>query len=298
MRAALYHRSAHVPDSKLSPPVTACVICGLPFANRPIAQIQQSPDVFLLHCIQCHACTASRIPTVDTLEDYYSGYFEQSGPKITHDSPARFARHISAFICAKQEKRSITDFGGGDGTLGYSLARILCQHSCSSVDVTVVDYPEPRISRDERIRVLQVHPGSPMLPSDIVLASAVLEHLPDPLTALKQLFAALEPSGILYARTPAVAGFMKLATACRQHLDFTFPAHLHDFGQRFWENILSLIPGGSEFEILHSAPSLVETDFRRHPWLTLAAHVAKAPWQVLGRRYDLVGGWEIVFRRR
>jgi hypothetical protein len=91
---------------------------------------------------------------------------------------------------------------------------------------------------------------------------------------------------------------MRLAGTFGQKLDFTFPAHLHDFGQHFWENVLKIVPEGDEFEILHSAPSLVETDFRTHPWHTLAAHLAKAPWRIFGRRYTLVGGWEIVFRRK
>lgn len=298
MRVALYHRSAHVPEAKLSPPRTACVICGTAFANSPIATIQHSPAVFLLCCPNCHVCTASRMPKPEALNEYYANYFEHSSPKVTHDSPARFARHIASFFARPKPRPAITDFGGGDGTLAYTLAQILCESGCSSADITVVDYVQPMISDDERTTVCASPPNSPIPPSDIILASAVLEHIQDPLSSLRKLFAVLNPSGILYARTPAVAGFMRLAQTFGQRLDFTFPAHLHDFGQLFWENILNLLPNGSEFEILHSAPSLVETDFRHHPWHTVAAHLAKAPWRLLGRKYTLVGGWEIVFRRK
>jgi hypothetical protein len=275
-----------------------CVICGGQFANPPIARIQQSPDVFLLGCPNCHACTASRMPTADALTEYYANYFRPAAPKITHDSPVRFARHISSFICEPKPQLVIADFGGGDGTLAYSLAQILCDSSCLSAEITVVDYAEPLVSRDERIAIHTARPGSPIPQSDIILASAVLEHLPEPFSSLMQLLTALKPSGILYVRTPAVAGFMRLAGAFNLRLDFTFPAHLHDFGQQFWENVMSVIPNGREFEIVHSAPSLVETSFRQHPWHTLAAYVAKAPWRLFGRMYVLVGGWEIVFRRK
>jgi SAM-dependent methyltransferase len=182
--------------------------------------------------------------------------------------------------------------------MAYSLAQILANRGCSSIEINVVDYVECVASRDPRISIQAQRPGAPIPVADVILASAVLEHLTDPMESLTQLFRALGRDGLLYIRTPAVAGFLELATACGRQLDFTFPAHLHDFGQRFWENILNLIPNGSEFEILHSAPSLVETDFRRHPWHTLAAHIAKAPWRVLGERYTLVGGWEIVFTRK
>lgn len=298
MRAALFHRSEHLPETKLTPPLRACVFCGSSFASPPIAKIQQSPDVHLLRCPNCHACTASRMPTPGALAEYYAKYFHPSTPKITHDSPERFAQHIASFIRMSKTVLRITDFGGGDGTLAYCLAQILCNRNCSSVEITVVDYSAPLVSPDERITIHSAQPSAPIPPSDIILASAVLEHIPDPLSSLTQLLAALHRSGIFYARTPAVAGFMKLVAIFGQHLDFTFPAHLHDFGQHFWENILSVIPNGTEFEVLHSTPSLVETNFRQHPLHTLAAHIAKAPWRLLGRRYPFVGGWEIVFRRK
>lgn len=287
-----------LPESSLLPQLSSCVICGSSFAKSPIAPIQQAPDVFLLECPECHSCTASRMPTPEALSDYYANYFRPSVPKITHDSPYRFARHIASFVGGEKKKLVITDFGGGDGTLAYALAQIFCRRGCSSAEITVIDYAEPLVSPDKRIIIRSARPGLPIPASDVILASAVLEHIPEPLSSLKQLLASLKPSGVLYVRTPAVASFLKLAEVFGRKLDFTFPAHLHDFGQRFWEKILSLVPDGSEFEILRSAPSLVETDFRRHPWHTVAALIAKAPWRLLGRKYGLVGGWEMLFRRK
>ncbi len=298
MRTALYHCSAHLPESKLSLSLRACVICGGSFCERPIARIQGFPDVFLLHCPKCDACTTSRMPTNEALAEYYSNYYAAPGAKITHDSPARFARHIASFTRAPKEEMTGTDFGGGDGTLAYLLARILCDRGCASAEITVIDYTKPLVSQESRIRVRSVRPGSEIPASDIILASAVLEHIPDLLSSLTELLGALRGGGILYIRTPAVAGFVRLARIFGAKLDFTFPAHLHDLGRRFWDNVLNFVPKGDEFEIVHSAPLLVETDFRHHPWHTLAAHVAKAPWRLFGPRYTLVGGWEVVFRRK
>jgi transcription elongation factor Elf1 len=310
MRTALFHRSEHLPESKLSPPLSACIICGTSFADSAIAKLQRSPDIFLLRCPNCHACTGSRMPTDAALSDYYSKYFEPVSAKITHDSPARVARHIASFVRAPKKEMTITDFGGGGGSLAYAIAGILCERGCASAEITVIDYADSIPSRDPRITVRSARPGSPIPDSDVILASAVLEHLPQPLSSLKELLAGLkrtsgkdaqrgtDTSGILYIRTPAVAGFMKLARVFGQQLDFTYPAHLHDLGQGFWENVLTFVPDGADFEILHSAPSLVETDLRHHPWHTLAARLAKAPWRFFGRKYTLVGGWEIVFRRK
>lgn len=238
------------------------------------------------------------MPTADALTAYYAHYFQPSAPKLTHDSPERFARHIASFIREPRRDMTITDFGGGDGGMAYSLAQILADRGCSSIEINVVDYVECIASRNPRITIKAQRPGTPIPIADVIIASAVLEHLTDPLESLTQLFRSLGRDGLLYIRTPAVAGFLELATACGRQLDFTFPAHLHDFGQHFWENVLSLVPEGSRFEVVHSAPSLVETDFRHHPLHTLAAHIAKAPWHLIGRRYPFVGGWEIVFTRK
>ena len=262
--------------------------------------MQSAPEVALLRCRRCNAYSASRMPTESALSDYYSGYFTDfnSLPKVTHDSPERFARHIASFLGRPPSHLVIADFGGGDGTLAYSLARILCRRGTSCADITVIDFAEPRVSDDKGIAIKSVRPNSGVPQSDIILASAVLEHIPDLISCLKRLFGALKVGGTLYIRTPAVAGFMQIARIFGVKLDFTFPAHVHDLGQEFWENVLKIVPEGDAFEILHSAPSLVETDFRTHPWHTLAAYLAKAPWRILGRRYTLVGGWEIVFRRK
>ncbi|MDT8069194.1 MAG: methyltransferase domain-containing protein [Terriglobia bacterium] len=298
MRTALFHESAHLPESKLSPPLVCCVICGAEFTRNPVAKLQDSPDVFLLRCPKCYACSGSRLPTESALIEYYSNYYRKPGPKVTHDCSGRFGRHVASFIGEPRRDVAITDFGGGEGRLAYSLAQILAERGCTSVEITVIDYAECVATQDPRISIKAQRPGAPIPPSDVIVASAVLEHLTDPLGSLTQLFGALNRDGVLYVRTPAVAGILEFATVLGRKLDFTFPAHIHDFGQRFWENVLNIVPEGSRFEVLHSAPSLVETDLRHHPWHTLAACVAKAPWRLLGNKYTLVGGWEIVFRRK
>jgi 2-polyprenyl-3-methyl-5-hydroxy-6-metoxy-1,4-benzoquinol methylase len=298
MRTALFHQAEYLPESKLSATLMCCVICGAEFSGIPIAKLQDSPDVFLLRCPRCHACSGSRLPTENALADYYSAYYRERQPKITLDSPERFAHHIASFIREPRRDVAVTDFGGGDGRVAYSLAQILASRGCSSIDISVIDYVACVASRDPRITTSAQRPGTLIPASDIIIASAVLEHVTNPLESLTQLFGALNRDGLLYIRTPAVAGFLQLAKALGGQLDFTFPAHLHDFGQDFWENILNIVPEGSRFEVLHSAPSLVETDLRQHPWHTVAAHVAKAPWRLLGRKYTLVGGWEIVFTRK
>jgi hypothetical protein len=68
-------------------------------------------------------------------------------------------------------------------------------------------------------------------------------------------------------------------------------------GQEFWERCLEVLGLEDRFEIVRSRPSLVVSSFGTRFWRTMAAHVAKVPWRLLGRRYTLVGGWEVFIRR-
>jgi hypothetical protein len=84
---------------------------------------------------------------------------------------------------------------------------------------------------------------------------------------------------------------MKLLARFGIRLDFTFPAHLYDFGQEFWSKIfVKSIPN---FKLIVSRPSMVETTFAQNFLRTLIAYILKAPWYVFRKHYGLVGGWEI-----
>jgi SAM-dependent methyltransferase len=133
---------------------------------------------------------------------------------------------------------------------------------------------------------------------DLVLASAVLEHIPGARHELRRLLAALRPGGVLYARTPAVAPLLKWLQALHVSCDFTFPAHVHDLGPSFWSRILSHLElPATEYRIRRSGPSPVETSLRRNPGRTVAAWLLKAPGRVLAGRYPFCGGWEVFVER-
>jgi hypothetical protein len=69
-------------------------------------------------------------------------------------------------------------------------------------------------------------------------------------------------------------------------------------GQEFWERLPDTLRGEvGKLDVVSSRPSIVETCFRQDAVRTVAAYLLKAPWYVLGRRYKLVGGWEVVFHR-
>jgi hypothetical protein len=112
------------------------------------------------------------------------------------------------------------------------------------------------------------------------------------------LLSGLRPGGIFYARTPSLAPILRIFQFLRLPYDFTFPAHVHDLGQKFWESILDCLPlDRCAFQVLLSRPSIVETSFRSNPLRTAISYLLKSPWYILHRHYRLIGGWEVVIHR-
>jgi len=146
---------------------------------------------------------------------------------------------------------------------------------------------------------LQYHPNLESLPAghfDFVIASAVLEHIPEAKAALEQLLGLMRPGAAFYARTPFVVPLFKLCQRFRVGMDFTFPGHIYDLGQAFWEKYFAKREG-KPFRVLSSRPSIVESAFHDAFFRTGAAHLCKFPWLLFGSKWGFVGGWEIVVER-
>lgn len=267
--------------------------------------LQEAPDVLLLHCSNCHGSSASRMPTPDALQNFYSSYYDNKTEKVTADAPDHLASHIFR-ICGKHvgtatgREFSLLDYGGGDGSIACWIGQALIEQGAEKVRIALVDYDQSTAeTTGGRIEIFRPADLAqiPDLSMDLVIASAIVEHIPEPREILIRLLASLKPGGMFYARTPYVAPLSRLATFFNSSFDFTYPAHVHDLGPGFWNNMVSTLQPDGVFEVVRSTPSIVETSFRRHFLRTLAAHVLKLPGYVFKEHYGLVGGWEIFIRR-
>jgi 2-polyprenyl-3-methyl-5-hydroxy-6-metoxy-1,4-benzoquinol methylase len=237
------------------------------------------------------------------LREYYSTYYGSIEGSATFDGSDRFARHLSR--CLKITPKGalrILDFGGGvDATLSRSLAKRLLRNGAKHVEIALVDY-NASCHREwggitvECYQSLEAATDTTRA-FDIVLASAIVEHIPYPRAVLLKLLNSLSAGGRAYFRTPAMSATIKLAARLGVHIDFTYPGHVHDMGQPFWDNVLKSLEAGPGFHLIRSRPSVVETEFRAHPSRTVIAHALKSPWYLLRRRYAFVGGWEAVIAR-
>jgi 2-polyprenyl-3-methyl-5-hydroxy-6-metoxy-1,4-benzoquinol methylase len=305
------HRSMHLEESKLYDARARCPICHYAGERDQGLQLQSSPIIRLLHCPACSGRSAAWMPRPEVLQDYYSGYFdpleaaEKNGAVcVTFHGIERFARHLlrAMPVPAGDTPFRILDFGGGDGSLALEVAKLL---EGRAVAITLVDYQEPRatpvperisITHAKDLREIQENVAGQKF--DIVLASAIAEHIPELNGVLQMLFGLLKPRGYFYARTPFMSSLIRFFP----FVDFAYPAHVHDLGASFWNRITKTF--NLKADILVSRPSIVESEWRSHTFRTLVAKSLKLPAHIEGkiaprrmdRWWNLVGGWEVVLR--
>ena len=302
MRATAYHAGRRLGEDELHPARDQCPLCLARGARPAVHRIQEAPLVELLVCGRCRGASASRMPRADVLDAYYAEYYRGDARTTTPDA-RRFAASIVRRLAPVRPgaRARVLDLGGGDGSIGVAVAQLLVHAGAAGADVAVVDYGAPAPSPQGEIRVSGHDELADVAGEfDVVLASAVLEHIPDFEPVFRRLYSLTASGGSLYVRTPWMAPFARAISS----LDLTFPAHVHDLGGDFWNH--ATLTFGLDAELVHSGPSPVEADVREHPLRAALAAVLKVPARLeervrrpAGRRpwWRWVGGWEAVLRR-
>jgi len=296
-------------EAELFPEVCRCAWCESN-SLKDMGPVQKNPIVSLYECNNCSAIGVSRMPTPAALNLYYGSYYatkddQSQHTNVTVGSPIRMARLLAGIAqCAEFSSQSyrILDFGGGDGTLSImTAAELLREKYIESAHIALVDYgnmtraiPDPRI---DVTRMNDITCNTECL-FDLVIASAVLEHIPDAPFVLESLLEQMKPGGILYIRTPATGSFIALWKALGLIWDFTFPAHLYDLGQSFWEKYFGDDKRISGFDMILSGPSVIEASFIKSPIRASLSWLCKAPWYLIGSKWTFVGGWEIAVMKK
>jgi SAM-dependent methyltransferase len=227
------------------------------------------------------------------LIDYYSDYYSHFESGVTFDGDARFAQRLigtGKVARTKKEVISILDFGGGvNAGLARAVARIILEEGrTEKVKLTLVDYNarnQKASPQTEVIAYRTLYEIPPQQTFDIIIASAIMEHVPNLGADLLILLKSLAPGGSAYFRTPSNSKMMRFLKNFGIRLDFTYPAHLHDLGQPFWARVLLALHLTDSYRLVRSEPAVVETDFWKAPVRTAAAWAMKAPWYVLGSKW-------------
>lgn len=245
------------------------------------------------------------MPREDVLESYYAGYYDGHEADVTFSAPARFARHLVRRLPADSFRETVRllDYGGGDGSLAKAVAfRLIALGRARAADVLVVDFADHERSQGDGVRIEHQSPRVPIAGHyDLVLASAILEHIPSLRPVLQTLYSAMAPAGWFYARTPYALPLARVFP----RLDLAFPAHVHDMGSEFWNRFADTFQWDAR--VIVSRPSVVAGSIAADPVRTLAAVMLKAPAHLenwlsprtrVRRTWNLVGGWEVLLQKK
>jgi SAM-dependent methyltransferase len=301
LTSTFYHKGQFLKENELLPLEKCCVFCRSENRKRA-AVLQEQPDVYLYECLDCRAVSASRMPLNEVLAKYYSHYYDNNSLKVASGNVERVAQYLYDGFSGHfkgGDSLAILDFGGGNGAIAYALAKGHLLNKYKNISITVVDYAETRKSEIPEITLKHYETLSQIDSGkfDLVLASVVLEHIPYPEPVLENLLFLLKENGLIYARTPFILPIFNLLKKVGIQMDFTYPGHLHDLGQEFWQNRVRALNRSGELKILSSRPSMVDTEFSQDFIRTLAAYLLKFPWYLLRKSYGFVGGWEIFIIR-
>jgi len=281
-----------------------CPTCRSTAVRKVVCTIQEKdPLVQYLHCTECKGNSVSKMPTVEYLISYYNNYYSGSDKQVTFPGKIeRFARHINKYLKIDSTRSSlrIMDYGGGDGSLAVALGKILLSKypNLNKIQVLLVDYqPQKDYDTDtiefRRVEILDDVIGQ----VDILIASAILEHIPDLHTDMKKMFPLVAPGGYFYARVPYLMPFKKIFKG----LPMLYPMHVNDLGPSYWNRIIKRYKLNAK--IVASHPPLAETEFSSSFIHTLVGYLFKIPAYLdiaIRNPKDLiwnyVAGWEYIIR--
>lgn len=304
LQSTQYHGSLKLSSAELEDAGSRCPVCLADGPRTVVHRLQEDPDVDFLRCGRCGACSAQRMPTPELLERYYASYYDDAEHKATFHDVEKLAQHVWRSIepGVLGDRLRILDFGGGEGLLSKRIAELhRAARPGGFSEIRLVDFHESPPERTEAWS-LEQHRTLDELPDahELVIASSILEHVPELNGSLRGLFERVARPGFFYARTPYIEPFFRLS----KRIDVTYPGHVHDMGDRFWNGVPATF-GLRGVRIVVSRPSPVETRLQDAPLRTLAAHVLKLPAFLEARLrgasgaprlWTLVGGWECVLR--
>jgi 2-polyprenyl-3-methyl-5-hydroxy-6-metoxy-1,4-benzoquinol methylase len=283
------------PDVKIHTDFLSIIHTAL--SNGPL------PDVKIYTCNSCHIGFFNPQPTEKFLREFYTG-FDIGDNKRKKTDHQRLASHLMKYLrnSSPRETYRILDFGGGDGAVAQCLGQFLLSAGVAKkINISVVDYntvtdrTEDQISQHS-FETLDQIPLSEEF--DIVIASAILEHLKNPRQIVSSLLQRMTKHGIFYARTPYTFPFYIVFKKLGRTFGMPYPAHLFDMGSYFWSDLLKTLNLSTDFRMKKSHTSLVHAEFRKRPLVSILSHLIKLPSYLMGKWYPYSGGWEVVIERK
>jgi len=210
----------------------ACVFCGSRAAETVLqatVEGRRAPrDFSLLRCSKCGLVMTSPRLARSELEEYYRPEYWGRVNADDLDWVRRDQASRTAFLERFRQSGRILDVGCGLGL--FLLALDPTRWDRYGIEVMLPAYREAqrRLGAD---RIVTEDLSAAVLPDaqfDVITFWDVLEHLPDPVDALRQSFRMLRPGGLLLVRAPNSASYLARRFGADWY-ELSLPYHLFHF---------------------------------------------------------------------
>ena len=230
-----------------------CLLCGE--VGRLYYSDCQDWEYFLAagsdfyRCTNCGFIFMNPLPTREELPRFYPSTYHNFTPPTNPVS--RFllncyhARHVS--ICSRylRSESSFLEIGSASGDLLERLRNRNYQN-VQGVEISAEGYQRSR-EKDLKVFCGTLEEFSTDQQFDMIFMSHVIEHVLDPLAAIKRITQLLKPGGILYLETPNV-GCLDAKIWGRDWGLVHYPRHLYLFSRSTFHRLIQT--GGLEVEQL------------------------------------------------
>jgi SAM-dependent methyltransferase len=180
---------------ELNKPHRSCPACG----GRTGRQYGIKNRFLVLGCRSCDTLFTDRLP-VEGEEEDYDCYYSESNLQVPEFIEKRLNEIVGLFANYRETGR-LLDIGFGAGTL-LDVAQDLGWEA-SGVEVSL---PAVEQARSKNLDVRHGGLRDASYPDnwfDVVTASEILEHLPEPVEDLREIVRILRPGGLFWATTPS-----------------------------------------------------------------------------------------------
>ena len=265
-----------------------CVLCGAREASLLARHDRRLKRLDTLVCDGCGLIRTDPMPTEAELADYYRHHYRfdyqlvGSRPPRRHLARARAEAARRVALLGLPPGARVLDYGAGSG-------EFLLAGTAAGWDMTGVElgkaYAEH--ARAAGARVFDALPEPDDRGFDAITCHHVLEHLRDPVAALRALAARLAPGGIVYLAVP------DMGPSARPAFDRLHFAHVHGFVPETLDLLAAragLVPDGRFARARTTCvyrPGVAEA----RPDPALAARVRAGFRQVSPLRHVLAFGW-------
>jgi len=242
-------------------------------------------------CLDCGLLSIDPHPSADELAGNYNSYLPES-PEVIRQWGAMMRPIVvkSAGLIETElgnKPGRLLDIGSGYGFFleemktrgweveGVELSETGRKYTRNRIDVPVHSYPL------ESLCLPKNH-------YDVVTLLYVLEHLPDPVSTLREVSRILRPGGLVLLRWPHSTPIVKLLGPFSRFLDlFHTPFHLYDFSPKTMTRLLA-VSSFKQIRTVVGGYTIPEIRMNRYA-STITGVFAEVLWRLSGGRILLPG---------